>query len=200
MAKASKKHSVSRSVVCESCISMDSSPPGSSVHGLLQARILEWVAISYSKGSSWTRDWTRVSHIAGRFFTIWATREYGFSQKEDIYEGGNSNRKRNLHTFSFSEVHRVYDEWMQTTWSPKGAPRNTQSWKELSCILNFSGDSRFSLLLLNIYVIELFIIDYPTTHDACKTTQVNSPEMSNNLGQLAKFKRFKTSFNLKPKP
>ena len=54
---------------------MDCSPPGSSVHGILQARILESVAISFSRGSSRPRDWTWVSCIAGRFFTIWASRE-----------------------------------------------------------------------------------------------------------------------------
>ena len=54
---------------------MDCSPPGFSVHGLLQARILEWVAIPFSRGSSWPRDQTWVSHIAVRFFTIWATRK-----------------------------------------------------------------------------------------------------------------------------
>ena len=43
--------------------------------GILQARILEWVAIPFFRGSSQPRDWTRVSGIAGRFFTIWATRE-----------------------------------------------------------------------------------------------------------------------------
>ena len=48
---------------------MDCSLPGSSVHGILQARILEWVVIPFSKGSSWPRDWTQVSYIAGRFFT-----------------------------------------------------------------------------------------------------------------------------------
>ena len=57
------------------CDPMDCSPPGSSVHGILQARILEWVAISFSRGSSCSRDQTRVFHIAGRFFIIWATRE-----------------------------------------------------------------------------------------------------------------------------
>ena len=45
------------------------------VHGILQARILEWVAFSFSRGSSQPRDWTQVSHIAGRVFTSWATRE-----------------------------------------------------------------------------------------------------------------------------
>ena len=54
---------------------MDCSPPGSSVHGILQPRILEWVAMPFSRGSSLLRDWTWVSHIAGRFFTICAVRE-----------------------------------------------------------------------------------------------------------------------------
>ena len=49
------------------CDPMDCSPPGSSVHGSLQARILEWVAISFSRGSSQPRDQTKVSCIAGRF-------------------------------------------------------------------------------------------------------------------------------------
>ena len=44
---------------------MDCSPPGSSVHRILQARVLEWVAISFSRGSSWSRNWTWVSYISG---------------------------------------------------------------------------------------------------------------------------------------
>ena len=52
-----------------SCDPMDCSPPGSSIHRILQARILEWVAISFSRGSSQPRDRTHVSCIAGRFFT-----------------------------------------------------------------------------------------------------------------------------------
>ena len=52
---------------------VDCSPPGSSVHGILQARILEWVAIPFSRGSSWPRDWTQVSCIAGTCFSIWVT-------------------------------------------------------------------------------------------------------------------------------
>ena len=42
------------------------------VHGILQTRILEWVAVPFSRGSSWPRNWTRVSYVAGRFFTSWA--------------------------------------------------------------------------------------------------------------------------------
>ena len=63
-----------RERVAQSCLTlcnpMDYSPGGSSVHGILQARILEWVAIPFSRGSSRPRDRTRVSCIAGRFFTI----------------------------------------------------------------------------------------------------------------------------------
>ena len=51
------------------------SSPGSSVHGISQARILEWVSIPFSRGSSQSRDWTWLSCTAGRFLTIWATRE-----------------------------------------------------------------------------------------------------------------------------
>ena len=61
-------------LVAQSCLTlcdpMDCSPPGSSVPGILQARILEWVAISFSRGSSQLRDQTHVSCIAGRFFIV----------------------------------------------------------------------------------------------------------------------------------
>ena len=57
------------------CDPVDCSLPGFSVHGILQARILEWVAISFSRGSSQPRDRTRVSCTAGRCFILWATRE-----------------------------------------------------------------------------------------------------------------------------
>ena len=57
------------------CEPMDCSSPGSSVHGILQARILEWVPILFSRGSSQPRDRTQVSCIVGRFFTVSATRK-----------------------------------------------------------------------------------------------------------------------------
>ena len=52
------------------CDHMDCSPPGSSVHGILQAGILGWVAMPSSRGFSHPRDQTQVSHIAGGFFTV----------------------------------------------------------------------------------------------------------------------------------
>ena len=61
-------------LVTQSCLTLcdpkDYSPPGSFVHGIPQARILEWVAIPFSRGSSLSRDQTWVSCIAGRVFTI----------------------------------------------------------------------------------------------------------------------------------
>ena len=71
--------STQSSVSTQSCPTilrpMDCSPPGSSVHGILQAGILKWVSIPFSRGPSWLRHQTWVSGIGGRFFTIWATWE-----------------------------------------------------------------------------------------------------------------------------
>ena len=73
--------------VTQSCLTLcspvDCRPPGSSVHGISQARILEWVAISFSRQSFRPRDQTRVSLIAGRCFNLWATRE---AQSKDKLE------------------------------------------------------------------------------------------------------------------
>ena len=59
---------------------MDCSLSGSSVHGIFQARVLEWIAIAFSRGSSRPRNRTRVSRIAGRCFTVWATKWSEVSQ------------------------------------------------------------------------------------------------------------------------
>ena len=53
--------------------------------GFSRPRVLEWVAISFSRGSSWPRDQTQVSCIAGRHFTLWATREAPFNNYSNIY-------------------------------------------------------------------------------------------------------------------
>ena len=75
----------SESEVAQSCPTlcdpMDCSLPGFSIHGILQARVLEWVTISFSRGSSQPGDRTWVSHIVGRRFNLWATRETKFRLK-----------------------------------------------------------------------------------------------------------------------
>ena len=64
---------------------------GSSVHGNPQARILEWVAISFSRGTSWPRNWPQVSHNVGRCFTNWATWEV--------------SKARNVHSHSYFRMY-----------------------------------------------------------------------------------------------
>ena len=75
------------------CHPTDYSLPGSSLHGILKERIMEWVAIAFSRGSSRPRDQTRIACIAGGFFTVWPTRLclcsyvylYFFPQTMNIY-------------------------------------------------------------------------------------------------------------------
>ena len=78
---------VGKSEVAQSCLTlcnpMGCSIPGSTIHGIFQARVLEWVAISFSRWSSRPRDWTWISRIAGRCFTVWVTRE-AFSSELNI--------------------------------------------------------------------------------------------------------------------
>ena len=76
------------------CDPMDCRLPGSSIHGIFQARILEWVAISFSRRSSWPRNWTRVSHIVGRCFTIWAIREGSWKKSYDQPRQHNKKQRR----------------------------------------------------------------------------------------------------------
>ena len=77
---------------------MGYSLPGSSIHGIFQTRLLEWVAISFSRGSSRPRDWTRVSCIVGRRFMIWATRGVpSFILKDNVLTRHNLE---NLHSDS----------------------------------------------------------------------------------------------------
>ena len=68
-----------RSVMSNSLCPMNCRPPGSSVHGIFQARVLEWVTISFSRGSSLPRDRTQVSHIVSRHLTVWATKQVKWS-------------------------------------------------------------------------------------------------------------------------
>ena len=70
------------------CDPMDYSPPGSSVHGILQPRILEGIAIPFFRGSLWPRDWTRVSCIGRWVLYHWTIRETDHGGSTSIYEAG----------------------------------------------------------------------------------------------------------------
>ena len=95
----SQRPSVEFSSVAQSCQTlcdpMDGNLPGSVVHGIFQARILEWAAISFSRGSSQPRDRTWISCIADRRFTVWATREalggYTLNKRYNILSILNTN-------------------------------------------------------------------------------------------------------------
>ena len=95
---------LSCSVVFNSLWPMDWGLPGSSVHGILQARILESVAIPFSRGSSQARDWTQVSHIASKFFTIWATSFQFFwvHTLEWVFESNGDSR------FNILRYHKIF--------------------------------------------------------------------------------------------
>ena len=82
-----RKHLSEAAQLCLTlCNPVDCSLPVSSIYGLFQARILEWVAISFSRRSCRPRDQIQVSFIAGRLFTVWATREplVGFRSSGDV--------------------------------------------------------------------------------------------------------------------
>ena len=87
-------YSVSCLVMSIPCDPMDCGLPGSLIHGILQARILEWVAIPFSRGSSWPRNWIQISCIAGRFFTMWAIREVLFIYKCILKTEQNTKTRR----------------------------------------------------------------------------------------------------------
>ena len=116
------------------CHPVDSSPPGSSVHRILQARILEWVAIPFSRGPSWPRDGTQVSCIAGGFFTGWATREAYF------------------HYVQFSLVAQLFPTFA-TPWTDRSFPAGFPSLPgfpaaSLPCLASLSIINSWSLLKL----------------------------------------------------
>ena len=84
---------------------MDCSPPGSSVHGILQARILEWVAISFSRGSSRPKDWTHVSCLSRQILYNWATQKPSEHQKHKFMWKRSGIRASNKLTFSTLAPH-----------------------------------------------------------------------------------------------
>ena len=84
------------SAVSDSSPPLHCSPPGSSVHGILQARILEWVAISFSSESSWPRDQTHISGLAGGFFTMSHLGSPGLSTRRQKWPVKQPQAKRSL--------------------------------------------------------------------------------------------------------
>ena len=106
------------------CDPIDYSPPDFSVHGISQARILEWVAILFSRGSSQPRDRTEVSCIAGRFFIAWTTREayaLGISSEKTIIEKDSCTSVFIAALFTIARTHKQprcppTNDWIKKMW------------------------------------------------------------------------------------
>ena len=122
------------------CNPMDYRLPGFSVHGIFQARVLEWVAFSFSRLSSWPRDRIQVSCTAGRLFTLWATREAGTRVPQRKIQ---RNRKvhmlfsspSSLGSFSSLGIQKSQTkEWSHIFLCSKWLHSlNFQKWKRLDC-------------------------------------------------------------------
>ena len=98
---------------------MDCSLPGSSVHGIFQARTLEWVAISFSRRSFPPRDWTWVSHIVGRRFTIWATKEVLPRLLIKKQRCNFANKGPSSQSYGFSRSHvGMWELDLKESWAP----------------------------------------------------------------------------------
>ena len=125
--------SESRSVCLTRCDPMDYT-----VRGILQARILEWVAFPFSRGSSQPRDWTRVSCIAGGFFTNWATRDALDEIKARIFKKFDEKDKSidvNQSTNSICKKHRKLHPSTVIKWlESSDKEKNLKSEKKTHCI------------------------------------------------------------------
>ena len=98
---------------------MDCSLPGSSIHGIFQARTLEWVAISFSRRSFPPRDWTWVSHIVGRRFTIWATKEVLPRLHIKKQRCNFANKGPSSQSYGFSRSHvGMWELDLKESWAP----------------------------------------------------------------------------------
>ena len=120
------------------CDLMDCSLPGSSVHEILLARILEWVALSYSRESFPHRDPIQVSCIAGRFFTVWVTREALCNARET---GGNKTDMVSAHREFPLEWRRqthinIYSSaWEVLWWDKNSALGKSEKIYQKKCLL-----------------------------------------------------------------
>ena len=97
------------------CNTMDCSLPGSSVHGIFQAIVLQWIDISFSKGSSQPRDRTQVSHIVDRRFTVWATSKVPQYKIKSFLKTHNKNTWVQLLFKIWNKVTSLFRKWTPET-------------------------------------------------------------------------------------
>ena len=146
----------SRSVLARSVVSNSLQPLWTVAHqvplsmGIFQARILEWVAQPFSKGSSQPRDWIRVSHLAGRFFTIWPTSHSKESPSTEAPGRLHSRWSDMTNNFTF----QVYHNTIPQTHKEKGLKQQTfflsEFWKAEVQDQVLAGSRFFRGLLLDL--------------------------------------------------
>ena len=112
------------------CDPMDCNLPGSSIHGILQARILGWVAICFSRGSSWSRGWTWISCIMGRLFMAWATRQSTLGKVK--------NSRKGVTVWSVVKHWGDQPDWSEGPLNVAGN-RDTSSYSSLKSISNITS-------------------------------------------------------------
>ena len=123
------------------CNAMDCSPPSSSVHGIFQARILEWVAISFSRGSSWLRDWTQVSW---KILYHWPISEY-------IYIYIYTHTHTHIHTHTHNWILYIYINYIVLL--PEGSDigtKNRHSRKNTQTCTEVPGTERWTELKIRM--------------------------------------------------
>ena len=125
-------------------------PPGSSIHGIFQARVLEWVSISYSRESSQSRDRTWVSQIVGRRFTIWATR---CGVDVDI----NSSPKIHIKLTTLPRLPYTCKQHHYPTFNSSIKPRNIRIIVNFPCCLKI-------ILLIYFYILSICLFFCPMGH------------------------------------
>ena len=157
------------------CDPIDGSPPGFSVPGILQARILQWVAISFSRRSSRPRDWNRISYIVGRCFTIWTTRQ---DTKEHI--------KKQRHHFSNKGAYGCESQTIKRAECPRTDAFKLCCWKRLLRVLWTAGRSNQSILkdINPEYSLERLILNLKLQYFDQMMPRADSLEKTLMLGRL----------------
>ena len=118
---------------------------------ILQVTILEWVAFPFSRGSSQPRDWTQVFHIAGGFFTSWATRNQGCRQKVQAAWPHLHRKFRFYSNFNWNNCHMTAFKWRENNWE--------ELWKYQFCcycyvVIGWSWSVKILILLSTISFTE----------------------------------------------
>ena len=161
----------SESEVAQSCPSLcdpiDCSLPGSTIHGIFQARILEWVGISFSRRSSRPRDWTWVSRIVGRRFTIWATREVPSKSEAQLCPTLCDPIDYPVHGILQARIL----EWVVFPFS-RGSPQPSD-WTQVSCITGrfFTGWAIREAQIVGLKIhVSIFVVGQSLSHVWCFVT------------------------------